>query len=708
MAEKFLCCDRILLLHRHTDTDTHSISQNTSAITSFLVDSAHFPSSPQAPQSLFRTFLRILLSQVLSSAKKLIAMPRQKQDPTHRQDESNDGDEEVQQAPKKQQPKQQNKRTARFKKQVSEKVGLTLADLDEQFEGVETAHNFWRDMQQLITSFHGPRCSWMAIKKKLDEAQTYRQGNNIRGVSSTNKWQPWDIKRAKELLSNSVSRSSTTEYRIPQREGDPDLHVLFCPIGTPKHLRDDQNGVRCIQVIPGDRHSGSMLTSVEDKWGVMEQDLGPGMVFHVGLDRLSSPEPDALEPTGADARAVWAHSVVAAILWAETKSYISAEFHSWEWFDKKIRARILDEHLERHGKPLLIFLHLRRPHWREKNSDIWADINYLYGFLATSSFNPGVRFYPNIKEVLADCDREWGMRALEAVAKKAPPAFSWRPKVCFGDQPCSMPRDNKVLIRRGSKTGPGTTFHGDWDDPSIVRLLPARCQESFQDSSPATPLRRRSGRVPLLSEASEAGEETSTFHQELVSTLETWGEIVVFMVGEKILYTLMVTDECTDDAYRAALTADTCLKDWRKYGGPIVTDDEAEAKEEELHEFCRWWRSKLLDHDKERFESLEVGVRLDIGISEASPDGKFFIHEVTRWTGADFYASHPGTSPPYDYVPRQLGIAFGQQFASWREGPDDEAEEEAVEETEAEEDEGMDDDVTEDSSARKRKRPTRS
>ncbi|RMJ04974.1 hypothetical protein CDV36_014349, partial [Fusarium kuroshium] len=309
-----------------------------------------------------------------------------------------------QQAAKKQGSGAQFRRTLGFKQKVSEKVRVTVDDLDEKFEDAKNAHNFWMDMWQLVASCHGLRRSWEVITEKLDEARTKRKTGNFKGVFHTNKWQPWGVNCATKLPSESVSQFSPAGPRMTEREGDPDLHVLFCPIGTPKPLSDDQSGVRCIQVIPGDRHCGSMMTSVEDKWGSMEEDAGPGMVFQVGLDRLKNPDLDAPEPTGADAKAVWVHSVVAAVLWARTKNYITAEFHTWEWLEDKIRGRMLERHLERPGKPLLIFLHLRRPHWREENSETSADINNLNYFLATARFKPGIHFYPNVKEVLADCD----------------------------------------------------------------------------------------------------------------------------------------------------------------------------------------------------------------------------------------------------------------------------------------------------------------
>ena len=65
-----------------------------------------------------------------------------------------------------------------------------------------------------------------------------------------------------------------------QRQGEPELHVMFCPIGTPEHLSDDLPGIRCLQVYPSDKHMGSMLVSMEERWREMEEALGPGMVFH--------------------------------------------------------------------------------------------------------------------------------------------------------------------------------------------------------------------------------------------------------------------------------------------------------------------------------------------------------------------------------------------------------------------------------------------
>jgi hypothetical protein len=65
----------------------------------------------------------------------------------------------------------------------------------------------------------------------------------------------------------------------------------------------------------------------------------------------------------------------------------------------------------------------------------------------------------------------------------------------------------------------------------------------------------------------------------------------------------------------------------------------------ELHEFALYIVAHLRGrHDwKGNCESLEVGLRLDIGVAN---HGRFFVNEITRWNGADFFCIAT-LGPPY-------------------------------------------------------------
>ena len=62
------------------------------------------------------------------------------------------------------------------------------------------------------------------------------------------------------------------------------------------------------------------------------------------------------------------------------------------------------------------------------------------------------------------------------------------------------------------------------------------------------------------------------------------------------------------------------------------------------------------------FESLEVGVRLDIGLSPGRTGSapQFFVNEITRWYEASFFSTDI-CAKPHD----QLCTKFAASFSSW-------------------------------------------
>jgi hypothetical protein len=68
----------------------------------------------------------------------------------------------------------------------------------------------------------------------------------------------------------------------------------------------------------------------------------------------------------------------------------------------------------------------------------------------------------------------------------------------------------------------------------------------------------------------------------------------------------------------------------------------------ELEEFAMYVFDALRNRSdwSTKYESLEVGVRLDIGVSLASGKRQYFVNEITRIYEADFFAewlAQPGT-----------------------------------------------------------------
>jgi hypothetical protein len=71
--------------------------------------------------------------------------------------------------------------------------------------------------------------------------------------------------------------------------------------------------------------------------------------------------------------------------------------------------------------------------------------------------------------------------------------------------------------------------------------------------------------------------------------------------------------------------------------------------QEDLDAFALYFYERLraLDDWKEKFETLEAGVRLDIGIAvdPISGEKRFFVNEITRFYSADFF-SQQTLEPP--------------------------------------------------------------
>ena len=142
-------------------------------------------------------------------------------------------------------------------------------------------------------------------------------------------------------------------------------------------------------------------------------------------------------------------------------------------------------------------------------------------------------------------------------------------------------------------------------------------------------------------------DESHWFHQEYVETLQTLGEFRVFIRSPttyaeqgEIICVARTRVEWETKAF-AARQVDV-LNDfkWCCDGGQGEANETVRSKFQELCAFALHTYSSLRQrHDgHECYESLEIGVRLDIGVSELSPKGRFFVNEITRWHAADFFS----------------------------------------------------------------------
>jgi hypothetical protein len=142
------------------------------------------------------------------------------------------------------------------------------------------------------------------------------------------------------------------------------------------------------------------------------------------------------------------------------------------------------------------------------------------------------------------------------------------------------------------------------------------------------------------------------FHQEFVESLLSC-EFRIFLVWDgtlnrpRILHTIRTT--WVDGEIHASNVTDTDFY-WKGFN----------TSKEELHRFATFIHGTLCARKdvNDHFESLKVGVRLDIGVSG---DGRFFVNEITRWYGADFF-SMTMLGPPYTQLCSSYATRLHEYF----------------------------------------------
>ncbi|RSL87155.1 hypothetical protein CDV31_016302 [Fusarium ambrosium] len=582
---------------------------------------------------------------------------------------------------------------------IARQLRRSVADVAAMFNHSDS-QKFWEELWSLVKTCH-PRHSWEDILAALNRSREKRR-------SGKKVWQPMDAKLAKEELqglgTTIINSPPGLEADLEEElEGEPGVHVIFCSIGTPEDLSDEQ-GARSNLVVPTDPHKGEMMTSMaSEDWEKLEEDVGPGMCSNAGKKRTEEAKDNPLleTPTGPDAVSVWVHTVLVALLWARTTGRISLECHDWGWLATKLQDGSLVSHIQLLDKPVVVFTHMRRPHWRAENWKEECNTDRLYALVKRASGKHKVRCYPAQDEVIADCGREFDVRALDAIAKEAPANFSWRPRVCYGEPgPCKMAGyRGDMFVLAPSDTGPGQTYHGPADSPELLRLLGCQPQSNDMTIRPSPrSIPRGKNRQSTFAAANRVATVGKHIHLEKPASLESFGEIYVIMIDGKVTHKIITVNEgCKEpkDPYRSGLDPVRTFKDWTSYGHDEVTDDQAKAKGAELDEFCTYMYNGLIRYDPVNFETLKHGLKMDVGMSEPSPDGKFFVLGLGRWPGADLYAPYPGTTAPYDEIPRALGKLFARKFGFKipppREGEGEESDEsDDSEDSEAEEEEEED------------------
>lgn len=255
-----------------------------------------------------------------------------------------------------------------------------------------------------------------------------------------------------------------------------------------------------------------------------------------------------------------------------------------------------------------------------------------------------LRTFPSWDELTHALEKIGDIRALDDVADCAPKGWRFRPITCDSNSGCSI-RANSVLKRTYSCGGEHVIVH---PTPSELENH-LRCQ-----SDP----RRSSKRQAVL----KIGR---WFHQEFVAALRSKGEFRVFIITREdanalrrrkgaiveMVHTLELPDR--------ELVVSVLHPSWSWSG------EHQEHNSQDIEELCNF-ATYIFDALRDRadwstsFRSLEVGVRLDIGVSVDSGMRQHFVNEITRIYEADFFAewlAQPGT-----HVCRALAKAIEEVF----------------------------------------------
>lgn len=240
----------------------------------------------------------------------------------------------------------------------------------------------------------------------------------------------------------------------------------------------------------------------------------------------------------------------------------------------------------------------------------------------------GIRVYPSRHEGLF-ADRKLGdIAELDRIARVTQ---AWRPRTCLGMGPCSLPPGPaRTVSKRTFSCGAGhvKTIEGGARDPFLTCQLPP--QPPQKTSSRGSHQRRKTTNA----EGNGEGEEGRWFHQEYVDSFRSWGEVRVFISGGGIGTGQILGAVHSKFDEGGALLVDAFQPSSLSFLEPGARD----AKAADLHRFALATYAALLASKNPGFASLDVGCRLDIGISRLSGEGQWFVGEITRWWAADDFS----------------------------------------------------------------------
>ncbi|KAH7187863.1 hypothetical protein BKA60DRAFT_665046 [Fusarium oxysporum] len=307
------------------------------------------------------------------------------------------------------------------------------------------------------------------------------------------------------------------------------------------------------------------------------------------------------------------HQTIVSMLFARAKDQVEAEFKRWDWLISQIQNNSLLEYItNKEASNVLILLANTNSDWEEISvPDLYSHLQILSAFHGSLSICP------------SETETQWAgckigdIRILDMIAQDADWKYSYRPRTCFGMGRCILPSTavKKMVIKRGYSCGAG---HVEVVDGTQRHNL--RCIDTEQSHSEPYNI-KIDIREPIF------------FHQEYIESLQTFGEYRVYISRGKILAIAHTNFDWGSKTKHFAVKR-ALPKDFAWFSSD---HEKQQQKLKELEDFALFEYSRLLDRCDimEKYRSIRVGVRLDIGVSELSRHGRPFVSEITRFPMAD-------------------------------------------------------------------------
>ncbi|KAI7722753.1 hypothetical protein KC353_g225 [Hortaea werneckii] len=281
--------------------------------------------------------------------------------------------------------------------------------------------------------------------------------------------------------------------------------------------------------------------------------------------------------------------------------------------------------------------------WRQYDEKTAINVQSIYE--RTKQYEPSLlRVFPSAAELEHVLGKVDDIRALDEIAKSTHPGWSFRPITCDSATTCRL--SEVGVLKRSHSCG---SEHVILKPKAIDIARHLRCQSSA---------RRISSR--------RAAQTTERwFHQEFVDGLRKIGEFRVFIVtvqdttarrGRRgriiqVVHTIELLD-------RELVV--TVLGSGGGWSDELNTSEKIDL--DELGAFALYVFEALRSRPdwSTGFESLEIGARVDVGVTVLDGGPKYFVNEVTRIYEADFFAewlAQPGTQ-----TCREVSKAFAEVF----------------------------------------------